>query len=284
VATPEPLRYGLFRKRRSLKSVLSGEGHFDRSSPLNLVQGQKNSAPRTTTKSENYMSDLPEGYTPHPGSVENPQSSYQPYDGTVSPSIAQRSPQGISRGFLPTENELAEISEGQAEHEDDFAGLDFFEHQANLLNVFEKQYLDAGSVFVDAAAVAQEILIAQQEALHSEPEMSALETVLADHNMDEVDSLADPMLESLEDGIMAEDMEEGPAYDDCVMTQEVFEEQMCEASEQMEPGEPQADMLECEDEMMPEEMDEMIDSSMMPGFYGPMPMGPGLDPGPGGPP
>jgi hypothetical protein len=247
------------------------------------VQGQKNVAPARGSVSENYISVLPDGYMPHPGFIQAPQRSYQSYDGSTVESRSHPD-NGESHVVLPG----IRADESEVRYEDSLMDKDFFVEQMELLELFEREHLDAETAFVDAAAVAQEIFIAQQEVLHSEPGIAALEEVLADHDMGEISSLADPMSESLEDGMMAEelaeDMEAGPAYDDCLMTQEVFEQQMCEAAEQMEPREPQADMLECEDEMMPEEMDEMMDPFMIPGFYGPMPMGPGLDPGPGGPP
>ncbi len=78
--TPEPLRNNpfRFRKRRSLHSKLYGEDRSRPIRPIDNVSHYSGTQGRVSPKS--YMSDFPEGYMPHPGFMQIPQSAYQPYD------------------------------------------------------------------------------------------------------------------------------------------------------------------------------------------------------------
>ncbi len=82
------------------------------------------------------------------------------------------------------------------------------------------------------------------------------------------------------------DIAEMADYDDGLTTPEPLEQEMGEGAEQTESMEPDPDQLQYYDGVMAPEMDndrmqEMMDPLMMPGFYGPMPFGPGPMPGPG---
>jgi len=75
-----------------------------------------------------------------------------------------------------------------------------------------------------------------------------------------------------------------PSYDDCLMDSGLFEQQMREAADQIDPAEPLPDQMNDSNDLMPQpydpQMQQMMDPYMMPGPTWPGPM---MDPGPGGP-
>jgi hypothetical protein len=189
---------------------------------------------------------------------------------------------------------------------------DFFERQEQM---FESQYGELQAELFDYGANMEEIFNDQEalfDALQSGP--SPMEQAILDQPIEDVNPIAEPVFETLEqmietepmqdDGAMPEDMAEMLDFDNSLMRPELVEQQMYGADEEMAPQETEPDPFQYDNGMMPQEMyDEqmqymmdpfmipdlmdpymvpgMMDPYMMPGPFGPGPM---LDPGPGGAP
>jgi hypothetical protein len=178
---------------------------------------------------------------------------------------------------------------------------DFFEQQEEML---EAQYHESDHESFDYGVEMDEMFNAQEalfDALQSGP--SPMEEAIFDERMEGVDTMGEPMPETLEDMIEAEPMQDGgampddmvgaPGYDGCPIGPELLEEQMHDVTEQMEPRYGYPDPLQAGYGIMPEQMSDepipdmmdpymtpdMMDPYMMPGASG---LGPMLDPGPGG--
>lgn len=170
---------------------------------------------------------------------------------------------------------------------------DFFDQQMQL---FEKQFSQFDPAEFDNG-VEMEAMFKAQEAVFDLPE---LEAAFMEPPTEAMGSLARPGSESLEqiikaneigpEAMMPDEMPEAPDYDDSLMTPELFEQEMSEAAEPMEPY---SDPMEQYGGMIPqpmyeEQVPDMMDPYRMPGMMnpymmpGPFEPGPMFDPGPGG--
>ena len=267
---------------------------------------------------EVYMGDLSEDYVPHVGFMEIPESDYEPYEAPFVPAPLGPAPPGFGGvrpvveppeveyedslmtdelfGHLMRESSDLEeltrrlvgsldrgatlpppVADINGPQGDIYTGMDpqdFFEQQ---MQAFESQFRQFETMQFGQGAQMEEVFRAQ-EALFDLSNLGGL--------------LAEPALpgpQSLDDIIGAYDLTpetpmagygpDVPAYDDCLMTPELFGELMHEAATDMMP--PEAAPVPYDIGMMPGGMygepmpDDMMDPDMMPG-----PMGPGFGPEP----
>jgi len=80
------------RKQRSLGSTIPGyAGQCDTAKPVTRVPGDRQSIPSgSVQRQEEYMSNFPEDYLPHPGFMEVPENDYEPYNGNAAERISNR--------------------------------------------------------------------------------------------------------------------------------------------------------------------------------------------------
>lgn len=107
---PEPLRDNPFRlrRRRSLNSILFGEGH---AAPLRALDGSQGYGQIPTPaaqgfSSKTYMSDRTDEYVPHVGSMQTPNDDYMPYDGSELHNIPKSDLQRFFDEFRMAASEL----------------------------------------------------------------------------------------------------------------------------------------------------------------------------------
>ena len=168
---------------------------------------------------------------------------------------------------------------------------EYFEQQMQMM---EAQLFQLEHTQFDHGSQMEMMFDAQEAAFDAiQPEGVAMEQATVEQSIEEMMLSTVPGGQSLEQVVQANevqdatmtpnDMSEMPSYGDCLMSQDIFEQQMHEAAEEMAPE--QADP--CEDEMVQEQMydeqmpEDMMDPSMMPGPMGPGAMGPEFMPGPG---
>lgn len=82
------------------------------------------------------MSDLPDEYAPHPGSMLTPSNNYQPYDALANSHIPRPNLPTVPDDFGMAALELAgaRSAEPEVKYEDSLMDEDFFEIQMKLLN------------------------------------------------------------------------------------------------------------------------------------------------------
>jgi len=175
-----------------------------------------------------------------------------------------------------------------------FEPQDFFEQQMEMLEIqfsqFDPTEYDSRAE-MEAMSKAQEAMfdLPDLEAAFMEPPIEAMEP-LTGSGLDSLEQMVEANGMGPE-AMMPDAIPGGPDYEESLMIPELFDQEMSDA---VEPVEPYPDPMQHYGGMMPQEMyDEqldimdpymmpgMIDPYMMPGPFGPGPM---LDPGPGGPP
>ena len=119
--TPEPLRNSpsyQFRKRKSLYSRLFSEGRSDPITSIDSIPRYHGTHGQVGPK--DYMSDLPEQYTPHPGFMQISQPDYQDNDNFMMENIPHPDHQSIIDEFRFTALELAgrRVNEEKVDYED----------------------------------------------------------------------------------------------------------------------------------------------------------------------
>jgi len=138
VNLPEPLRNNpiRLRKRRSLHGVLFGNKQPYSIRPMDSVTMYGLPSVPAGSSPKTYMSDFPDEYARHPGSMLTPSNNYQPYDASVNSHIPRPNLPTVPDDFGIAALELAGAgsTEPDVEYEDSLMDEDFFEIQMKLLN------------------------------------------------------------------------------------------------------------------------------------------------------
>jgi hypothetical protein len=179
VNIPEPLRDNpfRFRKRRSLHSTLFGEGRERLPEALDNGRGYgqiptpavQSSSPKT------YMSDQPDEYAPHVGTMQTSNDDYLPYDASEMQNMPKLGHQRFSDEFRMAAMELAGLKLPGTE--DGLMDKDFFEQQ---LELFYREHDELGRMAFDTNEIAHKVFAA-----HKGEQVTGLDTSI-DENMRDI--------------------------------------------------------------------------------------------------